>query len=62
MGRRSSERRDEALAEREFYREEVGAVLDIEEDGVRCPSTFDGGAYLRECAERWVDASRRART
>jgi hypothetical protein len=40
----------------EFYRKEIHAVIDLELAGVRCPSTFDGGAYLRECIREHREA------
>lgn len=52
----------EDVAERDFYRDEIEAVLELEALGVRCPSTFDDGAYLHECTEGWIGAARRMRT
>lgn len=41
-----------------FYRDEIHAVIALELEGVRCPSTFDGGAYLRQCIRRHRTAMR----
>jgi hypothetical protein len=61
--RRIGERQSsEAYTAREFHRDEVDAVLALEADGVRCPSTFDGGAYLREETDAWRAAARALRS
>lgn len=46
---------------RTFYRDEIAAVLALEAEGVRCPSTFDDGAYLRECTGSYIAAAKEAR-
>jgi hypothetical protein len=53
--------RADALRERAFYRSEIDAVIDLELRGIRCPSTFDGGAYLRQCVEAWRVTAQEAR-
>lgn len=58
---RDRSKRAKALLQREFYRDEIIAVLALEADGVRCPSTFDGGMYLRECLTTYIAAARLAR-
>lgn len=49
----SDETKEEADAEREFWRDEINAVIMLEVEGVRCPSTFDGGEYLRHCIDMY---------
>src|SRR3954469_1639627 len=45
-------------ADLRYWREEIHAVIALELDGVHCPSTFDGGAYLRECIANHREAMR----